>query len=94
MSNIDLDDMPEITDFSKAIKNPFAKDIRKNGYTITTTKYYSPQDVANGSIDDTKDIVQALVDLMTTNDTKRLLAHIKEKYNLPCSPMVWESIKV
>ena len=30
---IDLSDIPEITDFSKAIKNPFAGRF-KNGYTI------------------------------------------------------------
>ena len=31
--DINFDDIPEITDFSKAIKNPFAGKF-KNGYTI------------------------------------------------------------
>jgi len=41
---IDLSDIPEITDFSKARKNPYAERIRKNGYSITI--HYSPEDVA------------------------------------------------
>ena len=43
-SMIDLSDIPEITDFSKARKNPFAKRIRENGFSITV--HYSPEDVA------------------------------------------------
>jgi len=41
---IDLSDIPEITDFSKARKNPYAEKIRKHGYSITI--HYSPEDVA------------------------------------------------
>lgn len=85
-----LDDMPEIIDFSKARKNPFADRIKKEGYSVTI--HYSPEDVATGNIDDKKDIVAALVDLMTAEETARLLLHIKENYDLPCSPNVWHCI--
>jgi len=51
---IDLTDIPELTskDFTKAKKNPYAKRIKENGYSITI--YYSPEDVAaqiRGNID-------------------------------------------
>ena len=42
---IDYSDIPPITDFSTARKNPFADKIRKHGYTIQI--HYSPEDVAN-----------------------------------------------
>jgi len=42
--NIDTSDIPEITDFSKARRNPYAEKIRKHGYSITI--HYSPEDVA------------------------------------------------
>jgi len=87
-STIDFSDIPEITSFSRGRRNPHAAKIKKEGYSITI--HYSPEDVATGQIDDTKDIIQALVELMTTSDSKRLLAHIKEHYDLPCSPAVWE----
>jgi len=41
---IDLSDIPEITDFSKARKNPYAEKIKKHGYSITI--HYSAEDVA------------------------------------------------
>ena len=91
--NVDVDDMPEITDFSKGRKNPFAEKIKKEGYTITYTEHYSPEDVANSDFDDTKDIVAALVDLMSKEETTRLLLYIKENYNLPCSPNLWHCIE-
>ena len=88
-----LDDMPEITDFSKGRKNPFAEKIKNEGYTITTIEHFSPKDIADGQLDDTKDIIQALIELMSVADSKRLLAHIKENYNLPCSPKLWDAIE-
>jgi len=42
---IDYSDIPEITDFSTARKNPYAENIKKYGYTIRI--HYSPEDVAN-----------------------------------------------
>ena len=42
---IDYSDIPEITDFSNARKNPYAEKIKKNGYTLRIR--YSPEDVAN-----------------------------------------------
>ena len=42
--SIDISDIPEITDFSKARPNPYAEKIRKHGYSITI--HYSPDDVA------------------------------------------------
>jgi len=42
-TTIDLSDIPEITDFSKARKNPYYERIMKHGFSIT--EYYSPEDV-------------------------------------------------
>ena len=77
-------------DFSQGRKNPHAEAIRSKGYSIT--EHYSPEDVANGDIDDTKDIIAALVELMTREEATRLLRHIKDNYNLSCSPHVWDAI--
>jgi len=44
-SVIDYSDIPAITDFSSARKNPYADKIKKYGYTIRI--HYSPEDVAN-----------------------------------------------
>ena len=90
-NSIDYSDIPEITDFSKARKNPHAATIKENGYSVII--HYSPEDVANGRIDDMKDIVQALVELMTESETKQLLQHIRNNYDLPCSPYMWEVLE-
>jgi uncharacterized protein YpmS len=90
ISNEIMDDMPEITDFSKGRKNPFAEKIKKKGVTIREYKYYSPEDMSNGNYDCTKDVVHALIELMTVPESKKLLAYIKENYNLPCSDNVWD----
>ena len=90
MENMNFDNMPEITDFSKGRKNPFAEKIKNEGYSVTI--HYSPEDVANGNIDDAKDILQALVELMTQSEAKSLLNYIKNNYNLPCSSDLWEII--
>ena len=87
---INYDDIPEIKDFSKGRKNPHARKIKENGYSVTI--HYTPEDVASNDFDDTKDILQALIELMPVNDAKRLLLHVKNNYNLPCSPVVWESL--
>jgi hypothetical protein len=88
---IDYSDIPEINVLSKGRKNPHAEKIKKEGYSVTV--HYSPEDVANGDFDDTKDIVAALVDLMSKEEATRLLLHIKENYNLACSPNVWHCIE-
>jgi len=82
--------MKEYYDFSKGRKNPHAEKILKEGYSVTV--YYNPQDIAEGYFDDTKDIIQALVEIMSVDDTKRLLAYIKNNYDLPCSPDLWENL--
>ena len=41
---IDLSDIPEITDFTKARKNPYADKLRKHGYSIAIN--VSPEDIA------------------------------------------------
>jgi len=41
---MDIIDIKEITDFTKARKNPYADKIKKHGYSITI--HYSPEDVA------------------------------------------------
>ena len=85
---IDYSDIPAITDFSKGRKNPHAATIKEKGYSITV--HYSPQDVADGKIDDLNDIAQALFELMSEDEKKQLLLHIKNNYDLPCSPDLWE----
>jgi len=82
--------MKDYYDFSNGRKNPHAEKIKKEGYSITV--HYSPQDVADGNFDDAKDVIQALVELMSESDAKRLLLHIKDNYNLPCSPDLWDGI--
>jgi len=82
--------MKEYYDFSKGRKNPHAEKILKEGYSVTV--HYSPQDIAGGHFDDTKDIIQALVELMSADDSKRLLSYIKNNYDLPCSPDLWENL--
>ena len=89
-TKIDFSDIPLISTFKKGRKNPHAEKINKEGYSIT--QHYSPKDIASGHIDDTKDIIQALVELMSTADAKRLLTHIKDEYDLPCSPHIWEGM--
>ena len=74
--------MKEYYDFSKGRKNPHAEKILKEGYSVTV--HYTPQDMAEGHFDDTKDIIQALVELMSADDSKRLLTYIKNNYDLPC----------
>ena len=51
---IDYSDIPPITDFSTARKNPFADKIKKYGYTIQI--HYSPEDVANMTKQSIEDI--------------------------------------
>jgi hypothetical protein len=82
--------MKEYYDFSKGRKNPHAEKILKEGYSVTV--HYSPQDIREGHFDDSKDIIQALVELMSADDTKRLLVYIKNNYDLPCAPDLWENI--
>ena len=83
--------MKEYYDFSKGRKNPHASTIKKEGYSVT--EHYSPEDIVGNKFDDTKDIIQALVELMSVSDSKRLLAHIKKNYELPCTADVWDGIE-
>jgi len=87
---IDFSDIPEIKGLSNGRKNPHAEKIKKEGYSITV--HYSPEDLTNGHFDDSKEIVAALVGLMSKEETTRLLLFIKDNYNLPCSPHVWDSV--
>jgi hypothetical protein len=41
---VDVSDIREITDFSKARKNPYAERIREHGFSVTV--HYSPEDVS------------------------------------------------
>jgi hypothetical protein len=52
--SIDYSDIPPITDFSTARKNPFAQKIKKHGYTIQI--HYSPDDVARMTAQTIEDI--------------------------------------
>jgi hypothetical protein len=45
MKMIDTSEIKEITDFSKARKNPYAEKLRKNGYSIVIN--VSPEDINN-----------------------------------------------
>ena len=88
---IDYSDIPEIKNMSKCRKNPHVEKIKKEGYSITV--HYSPEDLVNGKFNDSREIIQALVGLMTNEETKRLLLYIKDNYDLPCSPNVWDIIE-
>jgi len=90
-NSINYEDIPKISKATKIRKNPFANTINKEGYSIII--HYTPEDVANGEIDDSKDIAQALIELMSAHDVKRLLLHIKDNYDLPCTPTVWETVE-
>ena len=85
---IDYSDIPEITDFSRARKNPHASVIKEKGYSITI--HYTPEETASADFDDTEDIIQALVSLMSVSERKSLLKFIRNNYELPCSPNVWD----
>jgi hypothetical protein len=82
--------MKDYYDFSNGRKNPHAAKIKEEGYSVTI--HYSPQDITDENFDDTKDIIQALVDLMNVDDSKRLLAHIKKNYDLPYTVDLWEEV--
>ena len=84
--------MKEHYDFSKGRKNPYAEIIHTEGYSITI--HYSPKDVSDGSINDIKDIIRALLELMPVEDASRLLAHISNNFELPCSPDIRETIRI
>ena len=89
-ASINYEDIPKVSNLTKMRKNPFADTINEKGYSVIV--HYTPEDVANGRIDDSKDIAQALIELMSAPDVKQLLLHIKENYDLPCSPTVWETV--
>ena len=79
--------MRDCYDFSKGRKNPYADQIKRNGYSVTI--HYSPKNISDGHFDDTKDIIQALVELMSDSDAKLLLEYIKNNFNLQCSADIW-----
>ena len=89
-ASINYEDIPKVSSLTRMRKNPFAESINQKGYSVVI--HYTPEEVASGDIDDSKDIAQALIELMSENDVKRLLMHIKENYDLPCSPTVWETV--
>ena len=43
-TNIDLSDIPEVTNKMKSRRNPFYERIMKHGFSIT--EHYSPEDIA------------------------------------------------
>ena len=52
------------------MRNPHTTKIKKQGYSI----HYSPKDLEH--FDDSVDIIQALVELMSPNDTSELLEYM------------------
>jgi len=70
---IDLSDIPEITDFSKAHKNLYAEKLHKQGYSIVIN--ISPEDIANMTQDNIEKI-QSMDMLELDPDDRRAL----EKY--------------
>jgi hypothetical protein len=58
---IDFSDIPEITDFSKARKNPYYERIMKYGFSIT--EHYSPEDVKEM----VKGVCTRKIDIMTVD---------------------------
>ena len=75
--NIDTSDIPEITDFSKARRNPYAEKIRKHGYSITI--HYSPEDVARMT-EDTINKIKGLDMLELDPDEKEALRKYEETH--------------
>jgi hypothetical protein len=47
IETIDLSDIPEITDFTTARRNPYAEKLRKNGYTIVLCKPLQQKELTN-----------------------------------------------
>ena len=72
------------------MKNPHAEKIKKHGYSITV--HYSPEELSSGYFDDSVDIIQALVELMSPNDTRELLEHMINTYEISCTPTAKETI--
>ena len=70
------------------MKNPHAEEIKKHGYSITV--HYSPEDLEH--FDDSVDIIQALVELMSPNDTRELLEYMINNYKIPCTQTAKETI--
>ena len=83
--------MKEHYDFSKGRKNPHAATMKAQGYSVT--EHYTPKDLTDSEFDDTKDIIAALVEIMSTDDCARLLRHIKDNYDLPCPAELWEGVQ-
>jgi len=77
--SIDLSDIPEITNFSNARKNPYAEKLRKHGYSIIIN--VGPEDIANMTQNNIEKI-QGMNMLELDPDERRAL----EKY--------WESALV
>ena len=75
--HIDTSDIPEITDFSKARRNPYAEKIRKHGYSITI--HYSPEDVARMT-EDTINKIKGLDMLELDPDEKEALRKYQEAH--------------
>ncbi|MCL2217793.1 MAG: hypothetical protein FWB91_12350 [Defluviitaleaceae bacterium] len=75
--NIDTSDIPEITDFSKARRNPYAEKIRKHGYSITI--HYSSEDVARMT-KDTINKIKSLDMLELDPDEREALRKYEEAH--------------
>ena len=60
--SINYEDIPKVSSLAKMRKNPFADLINKEGYSVVI--HYTPDEVANETIDDSKDIAQALIELI------------------------------
>ena len=71
-------------------KNPHAAKIKEHGYSVTM--HYSPEDIASEHFDDSADIIQALVELMSPNDTRNLLEYMINNYEISCTPTAKETI--
>ena len=72
---IDLSDIPEITDFSTARKNPYFKRIMEHGFSIT--EHYSPEDVKSM----VKSICTRKIDLFTLDpEEQKALERYRESH--------------
>jgi len=74
---MDTLEIKEVTDFSKARKNPFADRIKKYGYSITI--HYSPDDVARMT-EQTLEKIKALDMLELDDDEIVALKKYEEKH--------------
>jgi len=76
---IDTTDIKEITDFSRARRNPYAEKLRKDGYSIVVN--VSPKDISNMTQRNIE-VIQGMDMLELDPDERRALEKYMSKNNV------------